>query len=71
MNRGSRGEASFKEKKNFFAFIHLLKDIVDMLNVRIAAYCLMSCIIKKANCSSSDNARTAECLMVKIDPPLS
>ena len=39
MNRGRRGETIFKEKKGFLAFIDLLKDIVDMWNARIAAYC--------------------------------
>ena len=42
MNRGRRGETIFKEKKDFLAFIDLLKDIVDMWNARIAAYCLMT-----------------------------
>ena len=42
MKWGRRGEAIFQEKKDFFAFIDLLKDIVDMRNARIAAYCLMT-----------------------------
>ena len=65
------GNSTCDSKRPKTAILVSSEDIVDMWNARIAAYCLMSCIIKKANCSSSDNARTAECLMVKIDPPLS
>jgi len=42
MNRGGRDETIFKEKKDCLAFIDLLKDIADMWNARIAAYCLMT-----------------------------
>ncbi|MBW1743346.1 MAG: transposase [Deltaproteobacteria bacterium] len=42
MNRGRRGETIFKEKKDCLAFTDFLKDIVDMCNTRIAAYCLMT-----------------------------
>ena len=41
MNRGRRGESVFKKKEDYLAFIYLLKDIGDMWNARVAAYCLM------------------------------
>ncbi len=42
MNRGQRGESIFKDKDDYFSFIDLLKDVVDVWNANIAAYCLMS-----------------------------
>jgi len=42
MNRGRRGEEIFEGKKDYNAFIDLLKDVVEDYNVNIAAYCLMS-----------------------------
>jgi len=42
MNRGRRGEEIFEGKKDYDAFIDLLKDIVEDYKVNIAAYCLMS-----------------------------
>jgi len=42
MNRGRRGEFIFRKKEDHFAFIDLLKETVDMWNLRVAAYCLMS-----------------------------
>ncbi len=41
MNRGERGEKVFTDKKDCYAFINLLKDCVEMWNIRVAAYCLM------------------------------
>jgi len=41
MNRGKRGENIFTDKEDYYAFIELLKDCVDMWNVRVVAYCLM------------------------------
>jgi len=42
MNRGRRAEEIFEGKKDYDAFIDLLKDLVEDYNVNIAAYCLMS-----------------------------
>ena len=42
MNRGRRGEDVFTGKKDYNAFIDLLKELVEDYNVKIAAYCLMS-----------------------------
>ena len=42
MNRGRRGEDVFAGKKDYNAFIDLLKELVEDYNVKIAAYCLMS-----------------------------
>ena len=42
MNRGRRGEDVFTGKKDYNAFINLLKELVEDYNVKIAAYCLMS-----------------------------
>jgi putative transposase len=42
MNRGRRREDIFKGKKDYNAFIDLLKELVEDYNVKIAAYCLMS-----------------------------
>ena len=42
MNRGRRGESIFRERKDYLGFVELLKEVVDMWNVNIAAYCLMS-----------------------------
>ena len=41
MNRGRRGESVFRKKEDYLAFIELLKDAVDMWNLRVGAYCLM------------------------------
>ena len=41
MNRGKRGENIFTDKGDYHAFIDLLKDCVEMWNVRMVAYCLM------------------------------
>ena len=42
MNRGRRGDLIFKEKGDHYAFIDLLKDCIEMWNIRVVAYCLMS-----------------------------
>ena len=41
MNRGRRGDLIFKDKGDYYAFIDLLKDCVEMWNIRVVAYCLM------------------------------
>ena len=41
MNRGRRAEAVFLGKKDYIGFIDLLKETVDMWNLRVSAYCLM------------------------------
>ena len=41
MNRGRRAEAIFLGKKDYTGFIDLLKETVDMWNLRISAYCLL------------------------------
>ena len=41
MNRGKRGEHIFTDKGDYSAFIDLLKDCVEMWNVRVVAYSLM------------------------------
>ena len=42
MNRGRRGDEIFTGVKDCSAFIDLLKEIVDVYNVKVSAYCLMS-----------------------------
>jgi len=41
MNRGRRAEAVFGEKKDYVAFIKLLKETAEIWNLRISAYCLL------------------------------
>jgi putative transposase len=41
MNRGRRGESVFRKKEDYLAFIELLRETVDMWNLRVGAYCLM------------------------------
>jgi REP-associated tyrosine transposase len=41
MNSGRREESVFRQKEDYLAFIELLKDTVDMWNLRVGAYCLM------------------------------
>ena len=41
MNRGKRGENIFTDNEDYKGFIELVKDCVDMWNVRVVAYCLM------------------------------
>jgi len=42
MNRGRRGEAIFEFKEDYHSFLDLLKELDEVFNVKIAAYCLMS-----------------------------
>lgn len=42
MNRGRRGEVIFSEPDDFAAFIRLLQQSVELWDIRISAYCLMS-----------------------------
>ena len=42
INRGRRGEEIFPDGKSYETFIDLLKDLDELYNVRITAYCLMS-----------------------------
>ncbi len=42
MNRGRRGERIFSKSKDYESFIELLQEAVDLWDVRISAYCLMS-----------------------------
>jgi hypothetical protein len=39
MNRGRRGESVFLDKQDYSMFVDLLKEVVDMYKVRVAAYC--------------------------------
>ena len=41
MNRGRRGESVFLEKQDYSMFVELLKEVVDMYKVRVAAYALI------------------------------
>ncbi len=41
MNRGRRGESVFLDEQDYSVFIELLKEVVDMYKVRVAAYCLI------------------------------
>jgi REP element-mobilizing transposase RayT len=41
MNRGRRGESIFRKRDDYLTFIELLKETVDMWNLRVGAYCLM------------------------------
>ena len=40
MNRGRQGEAIFANKEDHETFIFLLKELVDVYNVKVAAYSL-------------------------------
>ena len=42
MNRGRRGESVFLDKNDYAMFVELLKEVVDMYKVRVAAYCLIA-----------------------------
>jgi putative transposase len=42
MNRGRRGESVFLDKNDYLMFVELLKEVVDMHKVRVAAYCLIA-----------------------------
>ena len=41
MNRGRRGENIFISKEDYWSFVDLLKELSEVFNVNIAAYCLM------------------------------
>ena len=41
MNRGRRGESVFLDKLDYAMFVELLKEVVDMYKMRVAAYCLI------------------------------
>lgn len=41
MNRGRRGEQIFTKSSDYEIFIDLLKEAVDLWNIRISTYCLM------------------------------
>ncbi len=41
INRGKRGEHIFTDQEDYPAFIDLLKECVEMWNIRVVAYCLM------------------------------
>ena len=41
MNRGRGGESVFLEKQDYSMFVELLKEVVDMYKLRVAAYCLL------------------------------
>jgi len=40
MNRGRRGEGIFISKEDYWSFIDLLKELNEVFNVNVAAYCL-------------------------------
>lgn len=42
MNHGRRSEPVFLEKQDYLLFLDLLKEIKELWNVNIAAYCLMT-----------------------------
>lgn len=41
MNRGRRGDQVFETKDDYNLFVDILKDAVDLFNLRISAFCLM------------------------------
>ncbi|MBW1920837.1 MAG: transposase [Deltaproteobacteria bacterium] len=41
MNKGRRGEPVFRTHNDYNSFVGLLKETIEMWNVRVAAYCLM------------------------------
>ena len=41
MNRGRRSEQIFHDRKDYQAFVQLLRDTSEMWNLRVSAYCLM------------------------------
>lgn len=42
MNRGRRSERIFEDRNDYLMFIELLNDAIELWDVRISAYCLMS-----------------------------
>ena len=41
MNRARRGQYLFVDKADYQQFMDLLQEITDLLNINVAAYCLM------------------------------
>jgi REP element-mobilizing transposase RayT len=41
MNRGRRGESVFRSKEDYLTFVELLKETVEMWNLRVGGYCLL------------------------------
>ena len=42
MNRGRRSEKIFRDGHDYQVFVKLLEESSEMLNIRVAAYCLMT-----------------------------
>ena len=42
MNRGRRGEEIFSDKKDYEAFVVLLRETGEMFDFQVSTYCLMS-----------------------------
>lgn len=42
MSRARAGDEAFPAKEDYYNFIDILKDTSDMVNMRIAAYCLIT-----------------------------
>jgi putative transposase len=45
MNRARKGESLFSQKEDYYLFIKLLKEITQLWNARLAAFCIMTIII--------------------------
>jgi putative transposase len=41
MNRGRRGEEIFSDGRDYHLFLEIIKESIEMWNIRVAAYCLM------------------------------
>jgi len=41
MNRGRRGDDVFAYRKDYLAFVDLLRESAHMWNVKVAAYCMI------------------------------
>jgi len=42
MNRGRRSEEIFTDKQDYNTFLQLIRESIEMWNVRVGAYCLMT-----------------------------
>ena len=42
MNRARQGQEAFSDREDYYCFIDLLKDVSEIFNMRIAAYCLIT-----------------------------
>ena len=42
MNRGRRSDWIFEDQDDYQMFLELLKDAIELWDIRISAYCLMS-----------------------------